>query len=456
MAYGQEFNGVPFSTPTVKPVGQTKTSPAALANALKFGAGNSLEYFLDPATGALQRIQTLPGLTGGDATGAGAYGQRLAPISTTTDLGKLWTASTGDPIKDAFFNQENFGKVVSRKDDQGYQMNVGSLTPEQKAAFGLEGVDNSYGIKFTDFSKPDWGIKVSKKQAGGEGLGGILQTGVQGLKSLGQGIIDDPTRLLTGVDPASTKLWNAVLGTDKDALVTQMGGPGKQAMAESGASDSTKGFYKFADKAAAMIGGAALAGSLANAGGGGASNTSGIIEGGNLNPYSDLVSQGLADSAASGGIIQGGNLGAYSDLVSQGLADSAASSGALGGYTGGGAGSAGAEALGSGAAEAAAPYVPYSDAVSQGIVDKVGVGTGGELSLMDKIIAGLKDPNRLAGLLSTAKKLGGASGGSDGGGSNALSNALRYGDTGGGGGAYLNPGPTFAPWFDPNANRRRG
>jgi len=44
------------------------------------------------------------------------------------------------------------------------------------------------------------------------------------LKSLWKGIKDDPKRLILGVDPLSTKMWNEVLGRNDRALVNQLGG----------------------------------------------------------------------------------------------------------------------------------------------------------------------------------------------------------------------------------------
>jgi len=44
------------------------------------------------------------------------------------------------------------------------------------------------------------------------------------LKSLWKGIKDDPKRLILGVDPASTKMWNEILGRNDRALVNQLGG----------------------------------------------------------------------------------------------------------------------------------------------------------------------------------------------------------------------------------------
>ena len=38
-------------------------------------------------------------------------------------------------------------------------------------------------------------------------------------------IKDDPKRLLLGVDPASTELWNGILGKDDEPIVNFLGGP---------------------------------------------------------------------------------------------------------------------------------------------------------------------------------------------------------------------------------------
>lgn len=48
-------------------------------------------------------------------------------------------------------------------------------------------------------------------------------------------IVHKPTRLLTGVDPASTSVWNTVLGTHDKPIVDQMGGatPDRYRQAES-------------------------------------------------------------------------------------------------------------------------------------------------------------------------------------------------------------------------------
>lgn len=51
-------------------------------------------------------------------------------------------------------------------------------------------------------------------------------------KKILNAIKDKPSRLLTGVDPGSTKVWNAVKGSNDDPLVDEWGGTTKKAMGE--------------------------------------------------------------------------------------------------------------------------------------------------------------------------------------------------------------------------------
>lgn len=85
------------------------------------------------------------------------------------------------------------------------------------------------------------------------------------LKDLG----NDPSRLITGVDPLSTGAWNGVLGTHKQPLVNMYGSPGpqySQKYAEEGG-DPTAGqqFSTLADTIAGFYGGKGLS-KLAGAG----------------------------------------------------------------------------------------------------------------------------------------------------------------------------------------------
>lgn len=93
-------------------------------------------------------------------------------------------------------------------------------------------------------------------------------------KRIGQALLHDPSRLLTGVDPASTGLWNEILGTHNHALVDQMGGATGQTYgaARQAGIDTTAGqdVQDLAHLVAAgyAIGGLAGAGSAGGAGGG--------------------------------------------------------------------------------------------------------------------------------------------------------------------------------------------
>jgi len=61
-------------------------------------------------------------------------------------------------------------------------------------------------------------------QSIGDKIGNAASFELDRAGNLIKGVADDPSRLLTGVDPASTKAWNSLLGTDNRALVGQFGG----------------------------------------------------------------------------------------------------------------------------------------------------------------------------------------------------------------------------------------
>jgi hypothetical protein len=79
---------------------------------------------------------------------------------------------------------------------------------------------------------------------------------------------DKPTRLLTGVDPASTKLWNKVLGTNDKPIVDQMGGAtgDRYRAADAAGIDyhDAKGMQNVAHVVAALYGAQGLAGAAGN------------------------------------------------------------------------------------------------------------------------------------------------------------------------------------------------
>lgn len=134
-----------------------------------------------------------------------------------------------------------------------------------------------------------------------------------GKRLLGQ-LWDDPSRLLTGVDPASTKLWNGVLGTDKKPLVDQMGGATGDTYraAEANGIDTTtgKGLQNVAHVVAGSIAGGygadQLGGAIGSSGAGGSSaggsGLSGLFGGGG-------GTGGAGGSAGSSGGLFGGKLG---------------------------------------------------------------------------------------------------------------------------------------------------
>lgn len=145
-------------------------------------------------------------------------------------------------------------------------------------------------------------------------------------KNILKDIAHDPTRLITGVDPASTKLWNGVLGTDNQALVNPLGSPGQQyydrAAADGIDTGPAQGFHKVADVVAgafganglAGIGGAGAAGSGGAGGAVGGAGTVGTAAGGSAAGGGGLLSSlgGAGGAAKLGMSVAGPLLSAYS------------------------------------------------------------------------------------------------------------------------------------------------
>lgn len=122
-------------------------------------------------------------------------------------------------------------------------------------------------------------------------------------KNITKDVLHNPTRLLTGIDPASTKVWNTVLGRDDQPLVNVYGSPGQQyydqAKAEGIDTGAAQQFHGVADKIASYYG---MKG-LSNIGGGAAGAGSQSAGGG----------MGIMDMFSSGsgwGSLLGGILGA--------------------------------------------------------------------------------------------------------------------------------------------------
>lgn len=111
-------------------------------------------------------------------------------------------------------------------------------------------------------------------------LGNVI--GFEGFhgKRLGEALLKEPSRLITGVDPASTGLWNTVLGTHKHALVDQMGGAtGKDYQAARAAGIDTTAGQDMQDLAH-VVAGAYAVGGLAGAGGAGGAGAAGGADAG--------------------------------------------------------------------------------------------------------------------------------------------------------------------------------
>ncbi|WBS00219.1 hypothetical protein OU994_18025 [Pseudoduganella sp. SL102] len=111
-------------------------------------------------------------------------------------------------------------------------------------------------------------------------------TGFENLfsKNFAKDIWNDPTRLLTGVDPLSTKAWNAVTGSDNEALVNYFGSPGQKYYDQAAAAGIDTGpasqFHGIADTVAGAYATAGLAGAMGGGAAGAAGGTAGGTAGG--------------------------------------------------------------------------------------------------------------------------------------------------------------------------------
>lgn len=124
-------------------------------------------------------------------------------------------------------------------------------------------------------------------------------------KNFGKDILKHPTRLLTGIDPLSTKISNTVLGRHDKPLVNMTGSPDEQyygrAEAEGVDTADARKFHKVADTVAMTIGAQGLAGVAGRLGG--AVAQTGMKAGGSgvLNAASAKIdAKGLADVAPGG------------------------------------------------------------------------------------------------------------------------------------------------------------
>jgi hypothetical protein len=82
----------------------------------------------------------------------------------------------------------------------------------------------------------------------------LYQVGDATKEGLVEGVIKNPSRLLTGVDPVSSKSWNGILGTNKKSLVSVTGGPTNRTLDKFGAGKLTRGVFKVANSIDMYVG----------------------------------------------------------------------------------------------------------------------------------------------------------------------------------------------------------
>ena len=100
-------------------------------------------------------------------------------------------------------------------------------------------------------------------------LGDMLKFEGFNLGNMWDKIKDNPARLLYGgIDPASTKVWNKVLGRDDQPLVDQLGGPAADTWGKAREAGIDTGTSKTLHGAAHVIAGGYGAGGLAGLMGG--------------------------------------------------------------------------------------------------------------------------------------------------------------------------------------------
>lgn len=127
------------------------------------------------------------------------------------------------------------------------------------------------------------------------------------LGDIASDIWHDPTRLLTGVDPLSTSLWNGILGTDNVPLVNMFGGATEQRYADAEAKGIDTGLARTLHNVAGTVAGYFGGAGLWNAFGGSAGGLfgSGSSAGAVANPYEGMGFYGFGpgggEAASSGG-----------------------------------------------------------------------------------------------------------------------------------------------------------
>jgi hypothetical protein len=125
-------------------------------------------------------------------------------------------------------------------------------------------------------------------------------------KEFGKDIFRKPTRLLTGIDPASTKVWNKVLGKDDKPLVNAFGSPGEQYYQQAEAkgidTGAARGFHALADKVAGFYGAQGIGNAMAGGASAGGSGGEAAAGDGKFDIMQAMMKQGFGGQPqASGG-----------------------------------------------------------------------------------------------------------------------------------------------------------
>lgn len=121
-------------------------------------------------------------------------------------------------------------------------------------------------------------------------------------KNFTKDILKKPTRLLTGIDPLSTKISNKLLGRDDKALVNMLGSPDEQyyerAAAEGVDVSAGRQFHKVADTVAGIYAANGLAGAIGGTAGQAVKAAgSGLIGQGNNELSTEAPKPGLVQNA---------------------------------------------------------------------------------------------------------------------------------------------------------------
>lgn len=138
------------------------------------------------------------------------------------------------------------------------------------------------------------------------GIKNTVKFEVGHLGDIASDIWHDPSRLLTGVDPLSTSLWNGILGTDNQPLVNQLGGATEQRYADAEARGIDTGMARGLQDIAGTVAGYFGGQGLWNAFGGSAG---GLFGGGSAptaaNPYEGMgfygFGSGGGEATSTGG-----------------------------------------------------------------------------------------------------------------------------------------------------------